>query len=120
MNIYVYVYVHTLMCIYNYVQDKDDIISHTDSYPKSKNKSMNKRKYDSCDSDNCYNNDLKNQDTENIDIKTKDENIKVEVGDLSYDMDDCSDCDLEPYVTSPILEIVQARHDVLYARLFNS
>ena len=27
---------------------------------------------------------------------------------------------LEPVTTSPILEILQARHDVLYARLFNS
>jgi urease accessory protein UreF len=27
---------------------------------------------------------------------------------------------LEPATTSPILEILQARHDVLYARLFNS
>ena len=26
----------------------------------------------------------------------------------------------EPVTTSPILEILQARHDVLYARLFNS
>lgn len=27
---------------------------------------------------------------------------------------------IEPVMTSPILEILQARHDVLYARLFNS
>ena len=27
---------------------------------------------------------------------------------------------VEPTITSPILEILQARHDVLYARLFNS
>jgi hypothetical protein len=116
----IYLYVHTFICIHNYVQDnyKEGISSHTNGDPKSTNKSTHKRKYDSCDSVNCYNNDLKNQDTENIDVKTKDEKIKVEAGDLSYDMD--SDGDLEPYVTSPILEIVQARHDVLYARLFNS
>lgn len=120
MNIYVYV--HTFICIYYYVQDtyKEVINSHTNSDAKSTNNSSNKRKYDNSDSDNCYNNDLKNQDTENIDVKTNDEKIKVEAGELSYDMDDCSDRDLEPYVTSPILEIVQARHDVLYARLFNS
>ena len=27
---------------------------------------------------------------------------------------------VEPVMTSPILELLQARHDILYARLFNS
>jgi cell division ATPase FtsA len=86
-------------------------------HKKNDHKSTHKRKHDSCDGDIHESDDSKN---EYSNMKVNNEKIHVQPGDSSNNMGDYSGFELVPYVTSPILEIVQARHDVLYARLFNS
>jgi urease accessory protein UreF len=86
-------------------------------HKKDDYKSTRKRKHDSFDGDINENDDSKNEYSY---IKVNNEKIDVQTGDSSNNMGKYSEFELEPYVTSPILEIIQARHDVLYARLFNS
>lgn len=98
------------------------VCTNLDKRKVSNNRSINTKKRKTCSINDDKNAINPNSNTDNNVGNNRDDNVDIDINDNvdNNSNKNDSDHDSSPVTTVPILEILQGRHDLLYARLFNS